>query len=348
MIARAYRTQSDGDRAVPGSRSRARWPLALLLAAAACPVVLPAQQVAGTAAVVLVLPASARSMALGGATAATAGTADAAGLFVNPATLAGDPDPLSLALSAQRHAAGATLVAAAGAWQGRHATVAAGIRALDLGSVEEIVPDPASGGVRGDATGGTTGAGEVAVTLGIARLVRLPALNSPRHRLAVGAAATLVRQRVADLHGTGVTFDAGVSLPLGARGAALGIAAQHLGPALDVAGTRAQLPATVRAGLVAPPLRYGRTALLLSADIIARRARAPTHVLGAEGSWRPGPDVALLARGGVRDRERGDGLSALTFGGGVEIGMLTFDYAFQGADALADGGLHRAGVRWRR
>ena len=49
--------------------------------------------------------------------------------------------------------------------------------------------------------------------------------------------------------------------------------------------------------------------------------------------------VGYATRAAVTDASR------FTFGGGVLLGRLQLDYAFQGYQALG-GGTHRVGVRW--
>ena len=60
----------------------------------------------------------------------------------------------------------------------------------------------------------------------------------------------------------------------------------------------------------------------------------------------------MVARGvGIVGRVGGTGHSApsdaspVTVGGGLELGRLHLDYAYQGYDA-PDGGRHRFGLRW--
>src|SRR2546428_13643684 len=55
--------------------------------------------------------------------------------------------------------------------------------------------------------------------------------------------------------------------------------------------------------------------------------------------------VGIVARVGATGHSAPSDASPVTVGGGVELGRLHLDYAYQGYDAL-DGGRHPFGVRW--
>jgi len=55
--------------------------------------------------------------------------------------------------------------------------------------------------------------------------------------------------------------------------------------------------------------------------------------------------VGLIARLGYATRPAVTDESRFTFGGGVVLGRLALDYAFQAYDVLG-GGTHRVGLRW--
>jgi len=55
--------------------------------------------------------------------------------------------------------------------------------------------------------------------------------------------------------------------------------------------------------------------------------------------------VGIVARVGATGHSAPSDASPTTVGGGVELGRLHVDYAYQGYDT-PDGGRHRFGVRW--
>ena len=74
------------------------------------------------------------------------------------------------------------------------------------------------------------------------------------------------------------------------------------------------------------------------------RNRSAVLVQGVEGGIVTG-GVGLVARAGYATRATVTDASRFTFGGGIVLGRLGLDYAFQGYDALG-GGTHRVGIRW--
>src|SRR6058998_2733257 len=101
---------------------------------------------------VLLLPASTRSAGLGGAGAALVG--DAGAVFANPAGIA-TIRHLSIEGSYEPYLASTAVSAAAVALRVGRVTWGFGAQTLDYGTEPEIVPDPATGGRRGMATGGS-------------------------------------------------------------------------------------------------------------------------------------------------------------------------------------------------
>jgi len=307
--------------------------LAALVALVAAGAAAAAQENGGArSALVLELPSSARAVALGGAFAAVGG--DDAALFHNPAQLATLPRRAA-ALSVQRHVASSTLGALSGAARLRAGVVALGIQTLSYGSVPEVVPDPATGGERGTLTGGSVSAGELAVTAGYARAVG---------KVRLGLTGTVVHQRVADAGGAAAALGAGAAwdpLPWATRGAAV----QHVGRGVRLAGTRAPLPRTVRAGTALRALDRGAHGVLVVAELQQVARDAPRWAGGVEGWWRPRGDVRVAGRAGAvaGDESAGDPIAV---GGSLAARGLALDYAYRGFDAL--GATHRVAVRWAR
>ncbi|HVE77406.1 MAG TPA: PorV/PorQ family protein [Gemmatimonadaceae bacterium] len=289
---------------------------------------------AQNAAVVLELPASARALGLGGAMTAV-GDDDAA-LFWNPAQVAAAPRRAA-GLSVQNYLESTTLGALSGAARWGAGTVGIGVQVLSLGSVREVVPDPAFGGERGQETGASVSASDLALSLGYAARWRA---------FRVGAAAKLVRQDVAGESGNAVAGDIGAAMDLIGGRVTVAAAAQHIGSDMTVAGSRATMPTLLRAG-AAGTLRREALTLLVAADVVRTRGFDPRVAGGAELGWRATPRVSLTARAGFAQAANGGDARGATFGGSVAVGRVALDYGYQGFDALGSAS-HRVGVRYRR
>ena len=123
---------------------------------------------------------------------------------------------------------------------------------------------------------------------------------------------------------------------------AVGVSVQNLGGDL---GNGALLARRTRAGLT---LNYtdpqGTFRLLTTLEGQWTRDRRAVLVQGVEGGVVTG-GVGLVGRVGYATRPAVTAASRVTFGGGVVLGRLAMDYAFQAYDALG-GGTHRVGLRW--
>jgi hypothetical protein len=287
------------------------------------------------AAILLTLPSGARALALGDAWGAVAD--DESALFYNPAQLARVTGP-SMGLSVQRYVASTTLGAGAFATAFARGTVALGVQLLDYGSEDEVIPDAGFGGQVGVPTGGRVSAQDVAFTAGYGM-----ALGTSR-RLRLGFAVKLARQHVASVSGCALAADAGVGYSLGAW--ELDAALQHMGSSLALGAVRSPLPWTWRAGAAAPSISLGPVALRPMVEVRQGSGGAATGVVAAEGTWRAGRDGPSLAlRGALSTVASGDDRAPLTFGGGLGLGRLVVDYAYEGFDKLG-GATHRVGVRF--
>lgn len=275
------------------------------------------------------LPASTRAQALGGAGVALVG--DAAGLFTNPAAIA-TVRHLAVEGSAERYLEGTTHTAAAIAMRVGRFTWGVGGQALLYGDEAEIVPDPATGGRRGMATGASfTAADVVGATTVVYRL----------SLFAVGASAKYARQSVADWSGGAWAADLGATVAVFDI-AALGIAVQNIGGA----GDGVTLPAVTRLG---GTLNYtdpqGTVRVLSTLEGVWREGRNAALVLGVEGGIVVA-GVGVLGRVGFATPGAATDASPWSVGGGVALGGVQLDYAYRPFDALG-GGTHRLGLRWR-
>jgi hypothetical protein len=298
--------------------------------ALAAPVAIDAQN----AAVVLELPASARGLSLGGAM--TAVGSDDAVIFYNPAQLA-TVSALAASLSLQRYLESTTLAALSAALRLGPGTVGLGIQSLSYGSVDVVVPDCVNFGCqRGEPTGATASASDLAATLGYAARIRGARL---------GGAAKVVRQGIAGESGTTGAIDVGASVDI-LKHVTIGAALQNLGGTIRVGGSSGPLPRTVRTG-AALSVERAPFGVLVSADVAQVRDGDPRVMGGAELTWHPTPQVALIGRGGAAQRVAASDVRAATFGGALHVGHFAIDYGFQGFQALGSSS-HRFGIGYGR
>jgi hypothetical protein len=275
------------------------------------------------------LPGSTRSAALGGAGAALVG--DAGALFANPAGIA-TIRHLSIEGSYEPYLAGSAVSAAALALRVQRWTLGFGAQALDFGSEAEIVPDPATGGRRGMPTGVSFHPYEALATT---------SLVYRRGFVALGVTAKYNRQQIGSDVSDAWAGDVGMAMAVFDI-MAIGVSVQNLGGDL---GHSALLPRRTRAGLT---LNYtdpqGTFRLLTTLEGQWTRDRSAVLIQGIEGGIVTG-GVGLVGRVGYATRPTVTDASRVTFGGGIVLGRLAMDYAFQAYDALG-GGTHRVGLRW--
>jgi hypothetical protein len=279
--------------------------------------------------IVAALPGTTRSAGLGGAGAALVG--DAGAVFANPAGIA-TIRHLSIEGSYEPYIAGTAVSVAALALRVGRVTWGVGAQTLDYGTEPEIVPDPATGGRSGMATGATFHPYEaLAVTSLVLR----------RGVIAWGVSAKYDRQQIGSLVSDAWAGDAGMAIAIFDI-AAFGVSVQNLGGDL---GAGARLPRRTRAAFT---LNYtdpqGVFRLLTTLEAQWTRDRAAVLIQGVEGGVVRG-GVGVVGRVGYATRAAVTDASRFTFGGGVVFGRLKMDYAFQGYQALG-GGTHRVGLRW--
>lgn len=287
-----------------------------------------------TGAIVLELPASARALALGGAYV-SAGADDAA-LFYNPSQLA-TLEGRAASMSVQPYIEGSTLGALSAAFPLGPGTVGVGVQVLSYGSADEYVCDEATGCERGDPTGRTVSANDVAASVGYGmtwRTVRL------------GAAAKYVRQSLADASGGAPALDVGAAIDVW-RGATIGVSIQNLGPNLKTASSSAPLPRLVRLGASVPWRGVGPFDVLGTLEVAQHREGDLLPLGGAEVTWTSANGLAFSARLGALAQSDGAATSRVSFGGGMRARHFGLDYAYQSFDALALT-THRFGLRWWR
>jgi len=279
--------------------------------------------------ILTILPGSTRSAALGGAGAALVG--DAGAMFANPAGIA-TIRHLSLEGSYEPYLAGSALSTAALALRVGRWTWGVGAQTLDYGSEPEIVPDPATGGRQGMPTGASFHPYEALATTSFVYR---------RGFAAIGVTGKYDRQQIGAEVSDAWAGDVGLAIAVFDI-MAVGVSVQNLGGDL---GNGALLARRTRAGLT---LNYtdpqGTYRLLTTLEGQWTRDRSAVLVQGVEGGMVTG-GVGLVGRVGYATRPSVTAASRFTFGGGVVLGRLAMDYAFQAYDALG-GGTHRVGLRW--
>jgi hypothetical protein len=303
---------------------------AALLLLTGLPVVALGQGPGADGPLILRTPHSVRASGLGGAGAALMG--DAASVFANPAGLA-----LVQHVALEGGFFGGPLdayqtTAALGVRMAQF-DLGVGLKYYDFGSEDEVVPDPATGGVTGVPTGGRVDAGEF---LGVGSLVYRFGM------LALGGSVKLARQRVAALEAQGVSADLGLAIAVFDI-LALGFAIQNLSGNWDETGGLA-MPRLTRAGFTMNYVDPQETWRLLSTvELQWPEARSTRFVFGVEGGAVV-KGVGILARTAYRSLEQGADVSHLTYGLSLTLARLTVDYAYEPTDLLGDGS-QRIGVR---
>jgi len=279
--------------------------------------------------ILTLLPGSTRSAALGGAGAALVG--NAAAIFANPAGIA-TIRHLSLEGSYEPYFAGSAVSTAAVALRVSRWTWGFGAQTLDYGSEPVIVPDPATGGRRGMATGASFHPYEA---------LAATSLVYRRGFAALGVTAKYDRQQIGAAVSDAWAGDIGMALAVFDI-MAVGVSVQNLGGDL---GNGALLPRRTRAGLT---LNYtdpqGTYRLLTTLEAQWTRDRSAVLIQGLEGGIVTS-GVGLVGRLGYATRPAVTDASRVTLGAGVVLGRLAMDYAFQAYDVLG-GGTHRVGLRW--
>lgn len=308
--------------------------IAVLAAVAASAPSVSMAQGGRTGAIILELPASARALALGGAYVTA--SADDAALFYNASQLA-TVDGRAASMSVQPYIEGSTLGALSAAFQIGPGTLGVGVQVLSYGSADEYVCDDTTGCERGEATGRTVSANDVAASVGYGmtwRMVRL------------GAAAKYVRQSLADASGGAPAIDVGAAMDVW-RGATVGISVQNIGPDLKTAGSSAPLPRFFRLGASLPWRGVGPFDVLGTVEVAQHREGDVLPLGGAEVTWTSANGLAFSARVGALAQSDDAATSRVSFGGGVRARHFALDYAYQAFDALALT-THRFGLRWWR
>lgn len=274
---------------------------------------------------ILKLPATARLLSLGGAQVALR---DVDAVFGNPALVG---TGTALAFGAERYASGATAGQFASSSTIGPLGIGVGVQLLDAGPRAGTFPAQSDVLTRRNAAG-TSG---LAATL---------AASLSWKQLRWGVGATYVEERVSDRRAAGVVFDIGASKSLQFLNSTVGVAVQHLGPRLEVAGRREAVPTQLAVAVATAPRGLGKWIDVSgTAELDVRRDGALFPRGGVELSYTPLEGVAFVGRvGGRRPQLRAE--RAVTVGGGFTVDRVTLDYGWQ---ALREGAGHRLTLRLR-
>lgn len=299
----------------------------LLAAASLVPGAWVAAQPVGEGPLVLRLPVSARTLALGNATVVSN---DADALFGNPALLM---VARGMSASVQAYGAAATGGAMANVAAIGSLFIGVGAQHLSWQSPAARYDDAVRFGATTLSDGGTISAGSSAFTLGVARSIK---------GLQLGASVKFAEERLGAVGDGTVAFDVGVVRPMGQT--VLSVTAQNLGVGPRLDGVSGTLPRRIGVGMSRAPFALGthwdiagQAQVTLEGDWFVRPAG------GAELLYVPVEGVVFALRSGLRlPREREESL--VTAGAGFTLDRVSLDYAMEpmrGGRPVS----HRVGVR---
>jgi hypothetical protein len=281
------------------------------------------------------LPTGARTLAMGGATAASR---DAESALGNPA-LAG-PGPITGVSLARYHEAahgGVVGVATAVGVIG----VGLGVSYLDYAAVPRPLPacpDCSGAEELNDDALFREGDGTAA------SLAAAFSLSATFKGFRWGAAALYLEERANVERASVAALSLGAARDVFFWGTSLGVALQNVGPSLRFAGDDVDLPMRLSVGLnknVFPQVSW--LDVSTTVGVAVRRDGFVSGSAGAEFSYVPLEGISLALRGGVRRSEL-RAQRPITAGLGVAVDRFALDYAWE---QLREGGAHRVGLRIR-
>ena len=279
------------------------------------------------AAFVLDLPAGTRALGLGTLINLAEGDNDA--VFSQPAVL---DRSAGVGISVQRYRSRATLTSVSAVTEWAGGGLGIGLQSLTYGTGSA---DPAAVSLDEGAllAGGPTAASEMVATAAYGREVL---------GFRVGAAVKAVEQRVGSDRDATVAFDAGITRDVGV--VTLGLAANHLGPGLNVNGIARPIPHRGTASMALRRRPVGPFDVGGVAAVRLLRDGSVVPAAGLEISYWPISGRTFTGRIGVRRIPTGTG-RPVTIGFGFTGDRITIEYAFQDFDG--SGAAHRVGLRWR-
>lgn len=308
-------------------------PVAVALAAAP----LAAQGTGRTGGIVLEIPATARTLGLGGAYAAVVG--DESSVWGNPAGMA-PIRRLAAGVSWERALMGTTFTSATAAMRVGRFTLGAGFALLDFGGDSVIVPDPLDPDV-GVATGATITAYQA---LGVG------ALAYRRGMMSIGLSVKALREHISTgdperYTAHGVTGDMGFAIAVFDI-MALGVSVQNLaGKMRGSDGDPLAMPRTTRVGFTLNFIDpQGTARLMTTTDYVAPPGGDNYFVFGLEGGVVRS-ELGATGRLGFPLGRADSDRRGLVYGGTLQVRSLRLDWSYQPYDALGTAS-HRFGARW--
>lgn len=275
---------------------------------------------------VLQLPVTARTLAMGGLTAATR---DVESVFGNPA-LVGGSNALSLSLG--RYASGAST---------GHLATAMNVGMLGVGVGMALLDAPQLVAGRALTSDVLTDEGHVAASNMAATVAASLAWKGFRW----GAAARYLESRTASARGGAPSFDLGVAKDLLFGRLTSGLVLQYMGRDLPNRVDSRTLPVRVALGVAGGGQNLGKWFDIGAAANVAVREDGEVYpTAGGELSWVPYEGVSVTVRGGGRRPEL-RAQRPLTGGVGVQLDRLSLDYGWE--DMRGKGGAHRVTLRLR-
>jgi hypothetical protein len=283
---------------------------------------------------ILELPASARSLALGNSfTMASPGPE---GLWYHPGVL---DRALGLSASVQRYGSSSTLAAfsAGQAWYSGGVALGAQILTYSAPSSE-----PISGGdvlhLPADAASlreaGEVGASEMVVSAGYGRSVK---------SLRMGLVGKLVEQRFGPHRGATGAVDLGAAMSAGP--VTFGVAARNLGPGLAIGGGEVRLPVLFTLGGSSRQTPVGPLDVSAAAALTYRLDGDLIPSAGLEVAYWPITGRTFVGRVGFRSLPESQSGLPVTFGGAFLGANLVLEYACEGFESGVPS--HRFGIGWR-
>ena len=299
-----------------------------LAAAAAAARAGDAQAVEGEP-MLLGLPASTRARAMGDA---YVGVPDNDAVFYNPALLA-PGSARGASASVERYGSASTLGSLSMAMALPPGGLGVGVQLLDYGAgCPTCLARPGGRETALAERGGTT-ASQLAALLGFGASVR--------SGIFAGIAAKYVEQRIGEARDGSAAIDVGLATGLGPF--FLGLAAQNLGPAFELAGERARLPRRFGLGAAALPIPFGMFDLSAAVSVAHERGRGIRPGAGVEVGYVPLEGYSFIGRVGARRTTHG--VSPLSLGAAISVDRVAVEYAFQPVNGSGDA--HRVGLRVR-
>ncbi len=275
---------------------------------------------------VLQLPATARTMAMGGL---SVGTRDVEAVFGNPALVGGSS---AFSLSLGRYASGASTGHGA-------TTMSVGMIGLGFGVAVLDAPQVVSGApLRSDVL---TDDGRVAAS----NMAATVAASLSWKGFRWGATARYLESRTGDERGGAPAFDVGMAKDFMNGFLTTGVVLQHMGRDLPGDGSGRGLPMRIALGAAGSGYGVGKWFDIgASTNLAVREDGEVFPTAGGELALVPIEGISIALRAGARRPEL-RAQRALTGGLGVQYDRLSLDYGWE--DMRGKGGAHRFTLRIR-